>query len=94
MPRSLLPAPTTTCHADGEHVAAAPDGQGHVIHLWGTVYGDPEQTLEAGADPVVSLVWHPMPYPMQLLALVASGKAYIWTKVGWLCVWLGGGGGG
>jgi hypothetical protein len=34
-----------------------------------------------GKEGVVSLVWHPIKHPMQLLAVGTSGAVYIWAKV-------------
>lgn len=67
--------------ADSEHiVSSVASGDEQVIYTWNAFHGYPENTLQGGKDGVVAMAWHPDLAPMQLLALGASGKVYIWAK--------------
>lgn len=78
-----------TISADMEHVAAGKSSQ-HVIQLWEQEHGLSEAVLESGGGGggVVTMAWNPIPMPLQLCTVDASGRIRIWAKVqreNWTC---------
>lgn len=65
-----------------EHVAAGKSSQ-HVIQLWEQEHGLSEAVLESGGGGggVVTMAWNPIPMPLQLCTVDASGRIRIWAKV-------------
>lgn len=71
---------TCACFSsDGEYVIGGMEGAEHRIHIWRTIDGNLEMTLEGGREGVKQVAWHPSRRVVMSVGQ-GTGNVYIWAK--------------
>lgn len=65
--------------SDGEYVVGGMEGTEHKIHIWRTLDGHLELTLEGAREGVSQIQWHPLRGVIVSLGM-GMGQVYIWAK--------------
>lgn len=65
--------------SDSEYVVGGMEGTEHKIHIWRTIDGHLELTLEGAREGVSQIQWHPLRGVIVSLGL-GMGQVYIWAK--------------
>lgn len=65
--------------SDSEYVVGGMEGTEHKIHIWRTIDGHLELTLEGAREGVSQIQWHPLRGVIVSLGM-GMGQVYIWAK--------------